>query len=69
MTIKSGANCRELGKMNVPSAALDPVIGQARHAENAGGGFLGEPQDAAAAPQCRPDAGLQIFGAIRLGPF
>jgi len=55
--------------MNVPPAALDPMIGQARHAENARGGFLGEPEDAAAAAQCRPNAGLRIFGAIGLGLF
>ena len=50
MAIEGGANRPELGEMNVSPAGLDPVIGQARHAEDASRGFLGQPQHASPAP-------------------
>jgi hypothetical protein len=50
MAIEGGADRSELGEMNVSPAGLDAVIGQTRHAEDAGRGFLGKPQHAAPAP-------------------
>jgi hypothetical protein len=50
MAIEGGANRPELGEMNVSPPGLDPVIGQARHAEDAGRSFLGKPQHASPAP-------------------
>ena len=50
MAIEGRADRPELCEMNVSPAGLDPVIGQARHAEDAGRGFLGKPQHASPAP-------------------
>jgi hypothetical protein len=61
MAIEGGANCREFGELNVPPTGLDPVIGQARHTEDAGRRFLGEPQSAAAAAQRGSNTGLHIL--------
>src|SRR6516165_6206631 len=65
MAIKGGTNRPELGEMNVSPAGLDPVIGQARHAEDAGRSFLREPQHAASAPQGGSNASLCILRATR----
>jgi hypothetical protein len=43
MAIEGSANRREFGKLNVPPADLNPVIGQTRHSEHAARRFLGEP--------------------------
>ena len=50
MAIEGSANRCELGEMNVPSAGLDPVIGQPRHPEDGGRCFLGKPEHAATPP-------------------
>ena len=50
MAIEGGANCRELGEMNVPGARLDAMVGQARHAEDAGCCRLRQPQCTAPPP-------------------
>jgi len=60
MAIEGGANRREFGKLNVPPADLNPVIGQTRHAEHAARRFLGEPQRAAPATQGGSNAGLGV---------
>jgi len=65
MAIEGGANRPELGEMNVSPAGLDPVIGQARHAEDAGRSLLREPQHAASAPQGGSNASLCILRATR----
>src|SRR6266446_3689030 len=65
MAIERRANRRELGEMNMPRAGLDPVIGQARHAENPRRRFLGEAQGAPPPPQCRSDAGLRVLRTAR----
>ena len=61
MTIKDRANRGKLDKVNPAPAGFDPLIGQARHAEDPGSRFLRKPQRAAPAPQCGADAGLCIF--------
>lgn len=33
MTIEGRANCRKFGKADLPHARLDPMVGEARHAE------------------------------------
>jgi len=60
MAIEGGTNRRELGKLNVPPADLNPVIGETRHAEHAARRFLGEPQHAAPATQGRSNASLGV---------
>ena len=61
MAIEGNANRREFGKLNVPPADLNPVIGQTRHAEHAARRFLGEPQRAAPATQGGSNAGLGVI--------
>ena len=50
MAIEGSTNRRELGKMNLPPASLDAMIGQTRHPEHDGRGFLGKPEHAATPP-------------------
>ena len=67
MAIEGSANRRELGKMNVPPAGLDPVIGQPRHPEDGGRCFLGKPERAATPPQSGSNAGLCVADIDSIG--
>jgi hypothetical protein len=64
MALECGAEGRQLGKTDSAQAALDPVVGEALHAEEACRLVLGQPEAPPPAAQCRTYARLGLEPAL-----